>query len=85
MSRGKRHRPLRTGVKRRWGEWKAEAVVRFRYFSVTFHSYLYYIVSFVYRSLDNNSKAVVVGALLGQSGRGGKGGQGSWDESATLV
>ena len=32
MSRGKRHRPLRTGVKRRWRERNAEAVVRFRYF-----------------------------------------------------
>ena len=65
MSRGKRNRPLRTGVKRRQRERKAEAVVRFRYFSVTFHSYLFYIVSFVYRSLDNNVKAAVEGARVG--------------------
>ena len=32
MSRGKRHRPLRTGVKRRRRERNAEAVVRFSFF-----------------------------------------------------
>ena len=32
MSRGKRNRPLRTGVKRRQRERNFEAVVRFRYF-----------------------------------------------------
>ena len=64
---------------------KAEAVVRFRYFSVTFHSYLYYIVSFVCRSLDNTVKAAVVRARVGQSdshGGGGIRGQGGRDGSA---
>ena len=48
-------------------------------------SYLYYIVNFVCRSLDNNVKAAVVRARVGQSdgrGRGGKGGKGGRDGSA---
>ena len=45
MSRGKRIRPLRTGVKRRQRERNFEAVVRFRYFFPWLHSYLYYIVN----------------------------------------
>ena len=45
MSRGKRNRPLRTGVKRRQRERNFEAVVRFRYFFPWLHSYLYYIVN----------------------------------------
>ena len=54
-------------MKRRWQEEKAEAVVRFRDFSVTFHSYLYYIVSFVCISLDIYVRAAAVGACVGQS------------------
>ena len=82
MSRGKRHRPLRTGVKRRRRERNAEAVVRFRYFFQWLHSYLNYIVNFVCKSLNNNA---VVRARVGQSdgrGGGGIGGQGGRDGSA---
>ena len=54
--------------------WKAEAVVSFRYFSVIVHSYMYSIVSSVYRSLDTNLEAAAAGPRLGQSdGRGGGG------------
>jgi len=79
MSRGKRHRPLRTGVKRRRRERNAEAVVRFRYFFQWLHSYLNYIVNFVCKSLNNNA---VVRARVGQSDGhwgGGIGAQGGRD------
>ena len=51
-----------------------------------FHSFMYHIVSFVYRSLDTNVKAAVVGARVGQGegrGGGGKVGQGGQDGSAS--
>ena len=47
---------------------------------------MYHIVSFVYRSLDTNVKAAVVGARVGQGegrGGGGKVGQGGRDGSAS--
>ena len=47
---------------------------------------MYYIVSSVYRSLDTNVKAAVVGARVGQGegrGGGGKVGQGGRDGSAS--